>query len=81
MLFSQNVILFLGRLSVQKSQISGKIEATKNTYCIHHYSGSWMSLKEKRLTHIKRKLMGFIGVKNVETIIRILQLKKLKKYL
>ncbi len=64
-----------------KSQVTGKIEATENTFCIHHFSGSWMPLKKKRMTHAKRKLMAVIGVKNVEFLIRVLQLKKLKKHL
>ena len=64
-----------------KSQITGRIESTKNTYCIHHFSGSWMPLKKKRLTHIKRKLMRVIGVRNVEILIKILRLKELKKHL
>lgn len=64
-----------------KSQISGKIEATENTYCIHHFSGSWMPLKKKRMTEVKRKLMRVFGVKNVQFLIELFQLKKLKKHL
>ncbi|WP_166966450.1 glycosyltransferase family 32 protein [Yeosuana marina] len=64
-----------------KSQVSGKIELTSNTYCIHHFSGSWMSSKKKKLTETKRKLMRFLGVKNIEFVIKIFRLKNLKKYL
>ncbi|MEP1488773.1 MAG: glycosyltransferase [Algibacter sp.] len=64
-----------------KSQISGRIELTNNTYCIHHFSGSWMPAKTKRLTGLKRLLMRVIGVKNVEFLIKIFNLEKLKKHL
>lgn len=61
-----------------KSQISGKIELTKNTYCIHHFSGSWIPAKAKRLTTIKRLLMQIFGVRNIEYFIKIFRLEKLK---
>ncbi|MCL5244782.1 glycosyl transferase [Cellulophaga sp. 20_2_10] len=64
-----------------KSQVTGKIEATENTYCIHHFSGSWMPMKKKRMTAIKKWLMRIIGVKNVEFLIKILNLKALKKHI
>jgi mannosyltransferase OCH1-like enzyme len=64
-----------------KSQISGNIEATENTYCIHHFSGSWMPMKVKRMTAAKRGLMKIIGVKNVEFLIRCLNLEALKKHI
>ncbi|MCF8273424.1 MAG: glycosyl transferase [Flavobacteriaceae bacterium] len=76
---SNEVHLFPKDYFCPKSQVSGKIEATDNTYCIHHFSGSWMPLKKKRITEFKRKLMRIIGVKNVEFLIRTFHLKKIKK--
>lgn len=43
-----------------KSYKDGKIRKTENTYCIHHFSGSWHS----RLHHIEMKFWQSLGVKN-----------------
>ena len=78
---SNEVYLFPKDYFCPKSQISGRIELTNNTYCIHHFSGSWMPVKAKRLTETKRKLMRIIGVKNVEFLIKLLGLEKIKKFI
>ena len=78
---SNEVHLFPKDYFCPKSQVSGKIEITKNTYCIHHFSGSWMSSKKKRLTVVKRKLMNVLGVKTISYFIELFQLTKIKKYL
>uniref|UniRef100_UPI0040481302 glycosyltransferase family 32 protein n=1 Tax=Mariniflexile sp. TaxID=1979402 RepID=UPI0040481302 len=78
---SHEVHLFPKDYFCPKSQVSGRKESTENTYCIHHFSGSWMPLKVKRLTEAKRKLMRIIGVKNVEFLIKTLRLEKIKKFI
>ena len=80
-IIANEVHLFPKDYFCPKSQVSGEIELTDNTYCIHHFSGSWMPLKKKKLTELKRRFMRLIGVKNVEYLIRIFGLKKLKKYI
>ncbi|MFZ7121509.1 MAG: glycosyltransferase family 32 protein [Eubacteriaceae bacterium] len=42
-----------------KDYRTGKIRKTKNTYTIHHFSGSWLSSREK----IKSKVRKMIGEK------------------
>lgn len=42
-----------------------KVTITKNTICIHHYSGSWIPTKNK----LKLFLNKFLGKRNVENII------------
>tara|TARA_R110000868_G_scaffold411734_2_gene708270 strand:- start:5680 stop:6423 length:744 start_codon:yes stop_codon:yes gene_type:complete len=78
---ANEVHLFPKEYFCPKSQVTGKIEATDNTFCIHHFSGSWMPLKTKRLTEAKRKLMRIIGVKNVEFLIEFFHLETLKKHI
>ena len=34
-----------------KSYLSGKIKKTKNTFCIHHFAGSWTSKNKKNILH------------------------------
>lgn len=41
---------------------------TKNTYNVHHYSGSWLSNKEKTISFFKRTLSKLIGAKNYEKL-------------
>ena len=78
-IIANEVHLFPKDYFCPKSQVSGKIEITKNTYCIHHFSGSWMSSKKKRLTVVKRKLMNVLGVKTISYFIELFQLTKIKK--
>jgi hypothetical protein len=35
-----------------KSYLTGKIEITENTHCIHHFAGSWLSKSQKRKKYI-----------------------------
>jgi len=36
----------------------GKVIRTENTYCIHHFAGSWKSPAEKRKLYFYRKFLG-----------------------
>lgn len=42
-----------------KSYTDGKVYCTDNTYCIHHFAGSWVPI-EQRLEH---KFWKFLGLK------------------
>lgn len=64
-----------------KSQVTGKIELTDNTYCIHHFSGSWMPAKRKKIAKFKQSVMRIIGVKPVNFLIKIFNLRELKERL
>lgn len=44
-----------------KNYETGKIECTKNTYTIHHFSGSWHTEKEKKIENFERKLLNKYG--------------------
>lgn len=41
---------------------------TKNTYNVHHYSGSWLPKKEKYVSYLKRFLSKIIGIKNYDRL-------------
>ncbi|GHV91881.1 glycosyl transferase [Spirochaetia bacterium] len=59
-----NEIIFLTEdFFTSKSWVTGVISVTENTYCIHNFSGSWLSEKEKYYTKIKVKLCRFLGRK------------------
>ena len=64
-----------------KSQITGNIIITKNTYCIHHFSGSWMPIKRKRIAKFKRRAMKVFGFKSIDFLIRTFNLRELKERL
>jgi mannosyltransferase OCH1-like enzyme len=50
-----------------KSYLNGKTTITNNTYCIHHFAGSWKSRTEK----IKSLIQRFLGKKLTSFIVRI----------
>lgn len=46
-----------------KDNVTGKVIITKNTHCIHHFSGSWLSKKEKFKNTISKLLCRILGIK------------------
>lgn len=46
-----------------KSYKSGELHLTKNSVCIHHFSGSW--LKPNKWVELEKRLWKSIGVKNL----------------
>ena len=46
-----------------KSYKSGEISVSSNTYCIHHFAGSW--LVETPLQSLEKKIWNLVGVKNL----------------
>lgn len=63
------VIMYPSDYFCPKSYETGKIRKTKNTYAIHHFSGSWHSDEEKKIR--KRKMM-LTKVFSEKTALRIL---------
>ncbi|WP_299554761.1 glycosyltransferase [Seonamhaeicola sp.] len=55
-----------------KSYKTGKIELTKNSYCIHHFSKSWVPLRKKWRNILKMKMMNLFGHKNVQRLINLI---------
>lgn len=60
------------------SQNTGKITITENTYCIHHFVGSWMPFHIRLASKIKKKLSSIIGPKLVNAMIEALGLRSWK---
>lgn len=54
-----------------KSITTGKINLTKNTVSIHHFSMSWISPNEKRLQELEWKLQTHMSYKLAKIIVRI----------
>ena len=52
-----------------KSYKTGSIDLTDNSYCIHHYSKSWIPARKRWRNNIKMKIMNIIGHKNLNKII------------
>ena len=46
-----------------KDYETGEINITKNTYTIHHFSGSWKSENSKKMKNVERKLKKLFGNK------------------
>ena len=64
-----------------KSLITGKIEITENTYCIHNFAASWFSEEERKYKEQKQYLFRIFG-KNIAPlfIFPLLILTYIKKY-
>ena len=64
-----------------KNHGTGVIEKTDNTYSIHHFAMSWLPKKRTFLPNLKRKLMSVFGVRSISVIIKLLGLKKIRRFL
>lgn len=53
-----------------KNYETGKIECTKNTYTIHHFSGSWHTEKEKKFEEYERKLLNKYGQQKTNLLVK-----------
>jgi hypothetical protein len=56
-----------------KSYVTGNIELTQNSYCIHHFAKSWVPMKHKWRNILKLKAMKIFGAQNIQPIIRLLK--------
>lgn len=61
-----------------KKHDTGKVQVDETTYTIHHFAMSWIPIKVRVLTHIKRLLMRVFGVKVIECVINKFSLRKIK---
>lgn len=52
---------------------------TSNTYNVHHYSGTWLSKKDKTIMFLKRTLSKIVGIKNYEKLRKLKNRKKDEK--
>lgn len=60
-------------------QNTGEVQLTENSYCIHHFAGSWMPAKVKIASKIKKGLSRFLGPKVIGSIIDKLGLRSWKE--
>ena len=51
-----------------KNFITGEIRKTENTYCIHHFNGSWLGKREKFKLRIIFVLKKFLGENFYQTV-------------
>lgn len=56
-----------------KSYVTGNIELTKNSYCIHHFAKSWVPMKDKWRNIAKLKAMRIFGADNVQRLFRLIR--------
>ncbi len=54
-----------------KSYVTGSIDLTQNSYCIHHFAKSWIPLKYKWRNIIKLKLIKLFGYNNIQKIVTL----------
>ena len=50
---------------------TGIEQYTDNTYSVHHYSGSWLSEKDRKILAKRKKLVKLLGESNSERIMNI----------
>lgn len=56
-----------------KSYVTGNIELTKNSYCIHHFAKSWVPMKDKWRNVLKLKMMKIFGAGNIQPLIKLIK--------
>jgi len=77
----KELVMFPRDYFCAKNHGTGVIEKTENTFSIHHFAMSWLPKKKTFLPNLKRKLMTVLGVGFVNTVIKVLGLRKLKRIL
>lgn len=51
-----------------KDNTTGQIHLTENTYCIHHFSGSWLSKKSRFKNRFSKLIYKYFGPKTVNIL-------------
>lgn len=78
-LFGNKIAIYPFDYFCAKSTLTGEILKTEHTYTIHHFSGSWLTKKQK----IKKKLINFIivyfGYDKLELILKIKNIYRLNR--
>lgn len=49
-----------------KNYMTGKVHGTENTYCIHHFDGSWLKDSKKKADRFFGKVVSLIGEKTAD---------------
>jgi hypothetical protein len=67
------VVFYPSEYFCPKDYLTGIINITDNTYCIHHFAGSWLPKREKQYLYLRKKILKYFG-KNIFSwsMIRIL---------
>lgn len=82
--FPSLVTMYPSEFFCPKDHGTGQIHLTDNSYCIHHFAGSWLSHKSVsyRLHKIKVSLISICGEAFVLNLIKLFKLKDFKdKYI
>ena len=64
----ENITIYTRDYFLAKDYVSGKVTKTDNTYCIHHYDGTWKSGKDKFFDKIKLGIRRIIGEKRYNSL-------------
>ena len=61
---------------------SRMINVTKNTYCIHHYAGSWLSEEDVQRIDLRKKICAMLGdnIFSQITIILLIIIRRIRTY-
>lgn len=54
-----------------KSYVTGSIDLTQNSHCIHHFAKSWIPLKYKWRNIIKLKMIKLFGYNNIQKLVAL----------
>ncbi|OCA87889.1 glycosyl transferase [Bacillus sp. FJAT-27225] len=54
-----------------KDYVSGNIHLTENSYCIHHFNGSWINNKQKTKKTIRLFLFSILGETIMNTVLKV----------
>jgi mannosyltransferase OCH1-like enzyme len=65
----QRVTIYSEDYFTAKNIKTGVITVTDNTYCIHHFSGSWLDTTEQYLLERRIKIISLMGNSFISTII------------
>lgn len=65
--FNDIIIIYPKDFFCPKDYETGKISITSNTYCIHHFSGSWKPWHKK----VEQKFCRYLGLKDRQLLDRI----------
>ena len=53
--------IFTSEFFSPKSYVTKQIQKTQNTFCVHHFEGSWLSKKEKERLEFRQKVEKKVG--------------------
>lgn len=73
------VVVFPNEYFCPKNYMTGKVHKTQNTYCIHHFDGSWLKESKKKMDKFFGKIVSCIGEKNAQKFSNMYFKNHLKK--